>query len=69
MSMNQEYRRELRQLAKTEKKILSQYEQHKALCAKQSVAAMRSCQRAAKLVTKEVYRIQRRRMILQGRLS
>jgi hypothetical protein len=69
MNMNKEYRAELKQLRKTEKKLNSDYKKLIRETTRQMAALNRSGQRGRMATHRELARIQKRRAILEGRLA
>lgn len=69
MNMNKEYRAELKQLAKTEKKIKQDYKKLTRDTTRAMAELNRSTQRGRVATNRELARIEKRRAILQGRLG
>lgn len=69
MNMKKEYRAELRQLAKVERKITGDYNRHHLSVAHQIKQLEKSLSRALKATNREHGRIIYRRGILQARLN
>ena len=69
MDMRKEYRRELKQLERAEKKLWRDLEKFAVVVMRQSAKLRRAVEGAEARTEKEVKRLERRRAILRGRLN
>lgn len=69
LSMRSEYRTELKILARAQRKLHRDYERHERSVIKQMAVLQRSIQKGRRATDREIQRINKRRAILEGRLS